>query len=48
MHKWKDYGEIAVIAHSQGGLVTRRYIANQLRMIGCRSIGRGLRRNDGS
>jgi hypothetical protein len=30
-HEWKDYGEIAVIAHSQGGLVTRRYIANQLR-----------------
>jgi hypothetical protein len=28
---WKNYSDIAVIAHSQGGLVTRRYIADQIR-----------------
>jgi hypothetical protein len=30
-YEWKDYDDIAVIAHSEGGLVTRRYLADQLR-----------------
>jgi hypothetical protein len=29
--EWRDYAEITVIAHSQGGLVFRRYLADQLR-----------------
>jgi hypothetical protein len=39
---WKKYTEIAVIAHSQGGLVTRRYVADQLKASLQHRIGRVL------
>jgi triacylglycerol esterase/lipase EstA (alpha/beta hydrolase family) len=39
---WKKYIEIAVIAHSQGGLVTRRYIADELMASRQHRVGRVL------
>lgn len=39
---WRHYGEIAVIAHSQGCLVTRRFIADQLKARHVQPIGRML------
>jgi len=29
--EWRDYDTVDVIAHSQGGLVTRRYIADRVK-----------------
>jgi ubiquinone/menaquinone biosynthesis C-methylase UbiE len=29
-HRYADYGDIAIIAHSQGGLVARQYIADRI------------------